>query len=226
MNERIFITAGGSGHRLDAVKGIPKALAELPGGETVISRLLGQLPPELPVTVCSGYRQDILEETLPDYDIITTYNPDLNNGILTCIGQVLSEYDLDSYTFLLGDTIWHPKAMVEALEHRHDAPLVLYGNRPKAPCETYMFTISGIGRSEVKEILSRGKYSTPGKAPHPYFTVKNGTIWLLDRWMDVQGTWSSIKKRMKNTHPATDFDIDEQYHRVWLDFSRGVYDGR
>lgn len=233
LRERIFITAGGSAHRLDVAAGIPKALMKLPDGRLVIERQLEMLPSNLDVTICTGYRQDLIDKLLPNYDKLLTYDVSNPMSILDCIRIVIDNYkDLHSYTFLLGDTIWHPDAMKEALEQRHKRPIVYYGQRRRSPCETYMMTISDKGVEMVREVLNRGAvFETRSLRAKRYslvkrFSLQDGNIWKLDTWMDhdLDCNWKRNKLRTVKSAPVDDFDIDEQYRKIWSDYSHGVYD--
>lgn len=233
MNERIFITAGGSGHRLNTVQGIPKSLAMLPDRTSVIARQLKQIrectgSQLIPITICTGYRVDLM--SVFRYDSCITYDPDSPAGILSCIKQILNEYVLESYTFILGDTVWHPDALSEALERRRDKPVSCCGNRIEVPCETYMITISGQGIALIKELLDRDRFETRQRVTLVKvkdFSVETGTWWLLEQWMNHDKfDWDRYKSRMVSDHPVDDFDIDEQYHEVWKQFEDGIYNDR
>ena len=236
MNERIFITAGGSGHRLDAIKDIPKALAQLPTDELVIERMIRMIPDSFDITICTGYRTDLMEELFPDMDKIITYDPDNPVGILCCIKQVLHTYDLDSYIFILGDTIWHPGALKEAFENRHNKVISCCGNRIRVPCETYMITITGPGINIIKNVLSKTEFipqmSVRKKAsiqmfqPMETFKLEEGKWWLLEQWMqyDKSTDWDKHLLRMVAQNIVDDFDIDYQYKIIWQQVSDGLYD--
>lgn len=230
MNERIFITAGGSGHRLDEAEGIPKALMKLPDGKRVIERQLEMIPQEIPVTICTGYRDDLIEELYPDYDKVKTYDPKDPVGILVCIKHILKTYSLlDGFIFLLGDTVWHPNAFAEALSRRHDAPIVYYGQRARASGETYFMSLTKSGAEIILSLLDREIIEPPTRASKiPPFSVKEGKIWMFDRWCEKKflgiGHGWSKRMRMMKSFPVDDFDIDEQYHKVWKDYKDGVYD--
>lgn len=234
MSKRIFITAGGSSHRLTRIEGIPKALTQLPDGQIVLDRLLAPIPDEYDITICKGFRDDLIDVQYGGLDSIKTYDPEAPVGILSCIKQVLTEYDEDVYIFLLGDTVWHPEAFSEALRCAESGDIVGYGERPKSPCETYMYTISGAGIDLMKELLSRPlfEFKIPSKNNRPSttrglepFTLQQGKIWLLERWMkrDLGRNWMRSVVRYMRSHPATDFDTDAQYDRVWKEYEAGEY---
>lgn len=253
MNERIFIAMGGSAHRLEANKTlvnwveeeVPKALLELgmwvpkppvkPIIDRVLDRHLRMLPKELPVTLCTGFRAELVKELYPEYDQIITYDPDDPVGILCCFKDILKyykkhplhHYEYGSLTFLLGDTVWSNEAMKEALNRRHEAPITFYASRPKAPCEVYMATFSGVGIDIMRKLMVEREFVTdPPLEPWPTFILRGGKIWLLIRWLDQQGLLKDERRMIQASHPVDDFDLDADKVKVWKRYEEGYYGER
>lgn len=230
MTEYIFLTCGGSGHRLQETMPYPKAMYQLPDGMTVLRRLLGQLNGCFPLMLCLGYRMDLFVPS--DTPYVKTYDVTNPTNILHCFKQVIDGLDIDSYTFILGDTIWHPKALEQALSQRLNKPIMTYRARNNPVCEYYMITFSGAGIDMFKEVYALGKL------PKALNTDKGADVAIdqckiLHMAKYLSGDPHTCKARIGGDprfggfaaqFPVTDFDTQEQLDKVIKDYKDGVYD--
>lgn len=225
MTERIFICGGGSGHRITG--NVPKMLFKLPSGEIVLDRHFRLLAGyDIPVTLCIGYRKELVRIMYPDYETVVTYDPDNPTGILCCMKEILDTYKLRSYVFLLGDTIWSRRALAQALDSRYEKQIVFFGNHTSAPCETYMATFHDEGIELIKGVLERKEFPRViSQDTSPIISLRGCKIFHMDHWMDhTKHPWVWNKKRIKSEFPATDFDIDSEKEAVWKQYEEGYFD--
>lgn len=238
MRERLYITAGGLGSRISSIN-TPKAIAQLPDGGTVLDRIMDQLSlaaPGMDITICTGFMASSVEGMFPETTTLRTMDPSNPTGILSCIHHILDVEKYDSYTFLLGDTIWSPAALKEALSTRHVKELVFYGNRHRPPCETYMFTVSGSYIKHLFNLLTIGDFPIPpatrrkaiehGNLDKYAVTVSGGKLFQLNQWMlrTLTRNYARDIRRVTKAYPVDDFDTDEEMTIMWRDYVRGVYD--
>lgn len=235
--EYIFITCGGSGHRLQETMPYPKAMYMLPDGHTVLGRLIVQLLDEIKINkavwFCTGYKSKIIRYKYFGYPHIETYDVNNPTNILHCFYQVINHFDQDVFTFILGDTIWHPKALEQALSQRLTKPIMTYRARNNPVCEYYMITFSGAGIDIFKEVYALGKL------PKALNTDKGADVAIdqckiLHLAKYLAGNPHTCKARIggdprfggfANQFPVTDFDTQEQLDKVIKDYKDGVYDG-
>lgn len=232
MTEYIFITCGGSGHRLQETMPYPKAMVELPCGNTVLGRLTSILIFKFTVVFCTGYKTELIKKHFYGGTYLATYDVDNPTNILNCFKKVMNFYEQDTYTFILGDTIWHPKALEQALSQRLNKPIMTYRARNNPVCEYYMITFSGEGIDMFKEVYALGKL------PKALNTDKGADVAIdqckiLHLAKYLAGNPHTCKKNIggdprfggfANQFPVTDFDTQEQLDKVIKDYKDGVYD--
>ena len=147
----------------------------------------------------------------------------------------------EDYTFILGDTIWHPKALEWAFHNRFDKPIFVCRNRDNPICENYMITFNegrwGNGIELFKQVYALGKLpralsqeqeweDMPGYTP-----IEQCKILHLAKYLT--GNPVTCKKNIGGDPrfggfvpgtPVTDFDTQEQLDKVIEDYKRGIYD--
>jgi choline kinase len=96
----------------------PKCLLPLPGGQTVLGRLLEQIYQIgyfNEVVLLLGYKA--VEVTRPEIPHILISDPDNPKNLMSGIASYLDSSDYEKYSFLLGDTVWSTKVLHDCLDY-------------------------------------------------------------------------------------------------------------
>ena len=152
----------------------------------------------------------------------------------------MNHFDQEAYTFILGDTIWHPKALEMAIHNRFDKPIMVCRARNNPVTENYMITFSragrrthsNIGADMFKEVYALGKLPPALKTDEGKdVPIEQCKILHLAKYLS--GNPHTCKKNIGGDpkfggfvpqHPVTDFDTQEQLDKVIEDYKRGIYD--
>lgn len=118
------ILAAGIGQRLDASpEHLPKALTILPGGDSILGRMLAFLEEEVDaIRIVVGYRWEMIQEAFPHIPLIL--NPrfqETNTAKSLLLGLQGIEKDL---LFLNGDLVFQKKILQALLDQSHTAMIV------------------------------------------------------------------------------------------------------
>jgi len=121
-----ILLAAGLGHRLGLSDGRPKALLEF-GGQSLLARHLANLA-DLGierVTVCTGYRADLLEQAITAYrrpETCCIVNPDYHQGSVKSLWAVRRALQSAGEVLLMDADVLYPASILQRLaasEHRN-----------------------------------------------------------------------------------------------------------
>jgi hypothetical protein len=228
FNEHIFIACGGVGSRMLDTR-LPKCMLPIPiyqstEEEMILSRTLRLLETDIPITLLTGYRSEMVELAYPHLDTLQTLQADNPGGILTAMKRVFQKYELDSYTFLLGDVIWSEEALEHMMKTRHQSYTTLYHDFRKGFSETYAITVM---RQDMNLIYSLLHDHLPSLPPERKVNgnmrtgLRKCRIGHLDQKLRNMGHNHAIVHQIA---AVEDVDTEEQYKNLSLCVATGLFD--